>query len=41
LQQDWRSAAFLRRGGKWSAVQGARLLEAAGSNPFDASAAAA
>jgi hypothetical protein len=29
------------RGGKWSAVQGARLLEAAGSSSFDASAAAA
>jgi DNA invertase Pin-like site-specific DNA recombinase len=29
------------RGGKWSAVQVARLLEAAGSSPFGASVAAA
>jgi hypothetical protein len=38
LQRDRRSAAFpAARGGKWSAVQVARLLEAA-SIPFDASA---
>jgi hypothetical protein len=38
LRRDRRSAAFpAARGGKWSAVQVARLLEAA-SIPFDASA---
>jgi hypothetical protein len=38
LRRDRRSAAFpAARGGKWSAVQVARLLEAA-STPFDASA---
>jgi hypothetical protein len=40
LQPAWSSAAFPRRaGGKWSAVQVARLLEAA-RRPFDASAVA-
>ena len=38
VQPAWSSAAFPRRaGGKWSAVQVARLLEAA-RRPFDASA---
>ena len=38
MRRDRRSAAFpAARGGKWSAVQVARLLEAA-STPFDASA---
>ena len=33
LQQAWRSGVLTARGGKWSAVQVARLLEAA-SIPF-------